>query len=430
MTVSKARRDMGWGVLDQALSSGTNLALTLLAGRLLGPNGLGVVVIAFSVYILALTLQRALVNHPLVVASTRLAVQERHRAVRSAVTLVLCSGVIFSGVILAIAVLLPPAGASGLRLIAPWIVPALLQDLWRSVLFRDRRGAAAALNDGLWAVGIVAALPVAIVTRQEWAVMGAWGFGAALGAIAGFVQTRDGPQHPGPAWQWWRSMVWPFGRWFGLESVVLSLHSQAVVFLLGWLLGTGGLGGLRAAEAVFAPMTLLGSALDLPGLPAVSRALAESEAAARRRAVQLSSMALTAVAAYLLVVGLLRQEVLTIVFGAAFASFSDLVVPISVGQLLYAGAIGFNLLLKAQRRGRALVGSRMLSSVSSLLLLLYLGSRYGVIGASWGLALGNGLRWVSVTVLAVHHRGGSSEGVTPADHAAAGGGVGWRRRAR
>ena len=430
MTVSKARRDMGWGVLDQVLSSATNFALTLLAGRLLGPRGLGVVVVAFSVYLLALTLHRALVNDPLVVASAHLAVQERHRAVRSAVALILCSGVIFSGAILALAVLLPPTGASGLRLIAPWIVPALLQDLWRSVLFRDRRGAAAALNDGLWAVGIVVALPVAIVTRQEWAVMGAWGFGAALGAVAGFVQTRVRPERPGPAWQWWRRAVWPFGRWLGLESLVWSAHSQAVVFLLGWLLGAGGLGGLRAAEALFAPMTLLGPALDLPGLPAMARALAESAAAARRRALQLSSMALTAVAAYLVVVGLLRRQVLTIVFGAEFASFAGLVVPIGVNQLLYAGAIGFSLLLKAQRRGRALVASRMLSSVSSLLLVLYLGSRYGVLGASWGLALGSGLRWVSVALLALHHRGGSSEGVTTAGHEAADGEVGRRRRAR
>ena len=430
MIVRKARRDMGWGVLDQALSSATNFGLTLLAGRLLGPRGLGIVVIAFSVYLLALSLQRALVNDPLVVATAQLAVQERHRAVRSAVTLVLGSGIIFSGVILAIAALLPPAGASGLRLIAPWIVPTLLQDLWRSVLFRDRRGAAAALNDGLWAVGIVVALPVAIATRQEWAVMGAWGFGAALGAIAGFAQTRDRPERPGLAWRWWRSKAWPFGRWLGLESLVLSAHSQAVVFLLGWLLGTGGLGGLRAAEAIFAPMTLLGPALDLPGLPAMSRALAESAAAAWRRALQISGMALTAVAAYLLVVGLWRREVLTIVFGAAFAGFGGLVVPISVMQLLYAGAIGFSLLLKAQQRGRALVGSRILSSVISLLLLLYLGSRYGLMGAAWGLALGNGLRWVSVIVLAVHHRGRSSEGVRTADREAAGGGVEWQRRAR
>jgi O-antigen/teichoic acid export membrane protein len=421
---------MGWGVLDQGLSSATNFALTLLAGRLLGPRGLGIVVVAFSVYLLALTLQRALVNDPLVVASAHLAEQERHRAVRSAVTLVLGAGVIFSGVILAIAALLPPAGASGLRLIAPWIVPALLQDLWRSVLFRDRRGAAAALNDGLWAVGIVVALPVAIATKQEWAVMGAWGFGAALGAIAGFIQARGRPEHPGHAWHWWRTVVWPFGRWLGLESVLLSVQSQAVVFLLGWLLGTGGLGGLRAAEAIFAPMTLLGPALDLPGLPAVSRALAESAAAARRRAVQISGMALTVVAAYLLVVGLWRREVLTIVFGAAFASFGRLVVPIGVGQLLYAGAIGFSLLLKAERRGRALVGSRILSSVSSLLLLLYLGSRYGVMGASWGLALGTGLGWVSVTVLALRHRGVASEGDTTAGHEPTDGGVGWRSEAR
>ena len=54
------------GLVAQVFSSPTNFALTVVAGRLLGPAGLGVVVVGFSVYQLVAGLQRAIVMQPIV----------------------------------------------------------------------------------------------------------------------------------------------------------------------------------------------------------------------------------------------------------------------------------------------------------------------------------------------------------------------------
>jgi hypothetical protein len=62
---------MSWGLFDQGFSSATNLGLAVLAGRLTGPGGLGVVYLGFTAYLAAISLQRALVTDPLVVYSAR-----------------------------------------------------------------------------------------------------------------------------------------------------------------------------------------------------------------------------------------------------------------------------------------------------------------------------------------------------------------------
>jgi hypothetical protein len=50
---SRPRNEIAWGVVDQGLSSATNLGISILAGRLLGPAGLGVIFLGFSTYLFA-----------------------------------------------------------------------------------------------------------------------------------------------------------------------------------------------------------------------------------------------------------------------------------------------------------------------------------------------------------------------------------------
>jgi hypothetical protein len=66
---SRPRNEIAWGVVDQALSSATNLGIAILAGRLLGPAGLGVIFLGFSTYLFALSFVRALITEPFVVAT-------------------------------------------------------------------------------------------------------------------------------------------------------------------------------------------------------------------------------------------------------------------------------------------------------------------------------------------------------------------------
>src|SRR6266571_8752896 len=199
----------GWGCIDQGFSSVSNFGLTILAARLLGPKGLGVVAIGFATYLFALSFQQALISQPLVITSSTLTPSARSSATNDSVFATMAFALTAALVLAGVGSLLPGAVGRGLFIIAPWVVPALLQDHWRAVLFRDGRGRAAALNDAVWIVGMVVALPVAWSIHTGWAVVGCWGFGAALAAALGFVQTRVAHLGPVSAWKWWSRDAWP-----------------------------------------------------------------------------------------------------------------------------------------------------------------------------------------------------------------------------
>ena len=86
---TRSSKRYAWGFGAQALSSSVSLALTLLAGRVLGPSGLGVVFIGFAMYTLVVSLQRSLISTPLVSDSSALPQAERAEAASSGLTVML-----------------------------------------------------------------------------------------------------------------------------------------------------------------------------------------------------------------------------------------------------------------------------------------------------------------------------------------------------
>lgn len=243
-----------WGLFDQGFSSATNLGLAVLAGRLAGPGGLGVVYLGFSAYLASVALQRALVTDPLVVSSTRLPRDERIDASRKALTVVIGLGAVSTALIALVGLLLPGPDGRGLLVFVPWIMGASLQDLWRGVLFRDGRGVAATLNDGLWALVMVATIPLAVTVRDPWIIVLTWGAGASAGGLLGFSQTGLLPAGLRGSVRWWRGQAWPLGRWLGVETSLFVVPALVVVFALASIVGAASLGGLRAVQAVFAPI--------------------------------------------------------------------------------------------------------------------------------------------------------------------------------
>jgi O-antigen/teichoic acid export membrane protein len=271
----------------------------------------------------------------------------------------------------------------GILVVAPWIPPALLQDFWRAVLFRDGRARAAAANDGLWLLTMVISAPFAWWIGGAWAIAGCWGIGALAGALAGLAQSRYQPLRIGAALRWWRSDAWLLGRWLGLESVAYSVATYGSVLLLAALLGAGAYGGLRAVQSVFAPLSLLLPAVALPGLPAIVRAGAESRNA-RSLAVWISTLVTGLTILYVMVFSL-SPGALTLVFGERFARFDLIVLPIGLAQIALATSAGFPLLLKAQGRGRALFFSRLTGLVVTLAVSAALAVTRGLSAVAWGM---------------------------------------------
>jgi hypothetical protein len=388
--VIRRPRETGWlwAFVSQGCSSASTLGLSLLAGRALGAGGLGIVFAGFAAYLIVLNLNRGLVSTPLISSTSTTAVPLRALPTRNALTVTLALALVAAGAMaLAGAVVGGPLG-EGLLVFAPWVVPAFAQDLFRASLFRDGHGRRAAVTDVAW-LGTMAVAALAVQgTNETWPVVAAWGLGAVVAAGLGAVWSGVLPAAVSEARAWFFGVAFPFGRWLAVQEGVYSTGSYLLVALLTGIVGARGVGGLRAAETVFAPFSLLSAALVLPGLPAVSRKLTVSRGQAVGLAARISVAGIALTGVYLALMALAGTRLLTALFGSAFEAYGNLVLPICVWQVLAAAGLGFSILLRAEQRGRTLFAIGTTAIVAQILASSLLAVAAGVEGAAWGLSAG------------------------------------------
>ena len=103
---------------------------------------------------------------------------------------------------------------------------------------------------------MVAMLPIVFAFQYDWVIAATWGAGAAAGALLGIWQIKLRPSGPLHALAWWKRELSYLGTWLAIQNVVFSVGAQLTVVLLAAQLGASDLGGIRAVDVVFAPMTL------------------------------------------------------------------------------------------------------------------------------------------------------------------------------
>jgi hypothetical protein len=118
----------------------------------------------------------------------------------------------------------------------------------------------------------------------------------------------------------------------------------------------------------------------------MTRALASSLAEARRWAWRLGLSAVVLIGLYLAVLLPFRDQVLSKVFRPEFTRFTELILPTALSQFVWAASIGFLILLKAGRRVHATAACLGANTIVALTVTPFLASRYGVLGAAWGLS--------------------------------------------
>lgn len=404
------RRDFGWGFLDQALASASTFALTLVMAREFGPAGVGAMVVPYAAFLVALGLQRAVLVDPYLTRVPGNISDER--ALSATISLSLAIGAVTSIAFVAVGVFVGgPVGAAFIAF-SPWIIPALMQALLRSATFRDSRGSVAVVASGLMLV-IFVLMVAAGLRGNVTSVVAAWGTGAVVSAGWLIVIVRARPAHLALATHWWRSESMHFGAWLVSGVVVWSACSYGLLVGLAAILGTEAVGGYRAIESVFSPLSLLAPALSNPGLKAMRDSWRITSAMAFRLAVRLSTIGVIGTATYALAVGLGRDAVFYI-YGDAFRPYAALIAPIAVGQVFIAGAIGFVILLKVARRGRDAVVAGAAGPVIALAIGVPLGAYFGLTVAAWAIAFSflPPLYWAVRRATAATHNNDSALGNT------------------
>jgi O-antigen/teichoic acid export membrane protein len=379
-------RSLALGLGSQGFSSATSFGLTLMAARVVGPSGLGRIFLGFAAYQVALGLLRALLIAPLVARSA--ALDERSRAHTASAALWIALGLALgSAATLTLGgVLIGGSIGSALVIVAPWLPAALLHELWRWILFRDGRPGAATFNDAVWLALMALSAPIAWMIGTDWSVLMCWGIGASGGALLGYLRVSPGRTPPFAAWRWWRRELWPFGRWMAGAQVLETVLANATAFVVAGVVGAAALGGLRAAESFFAPLSLIIPGLALPGLPAIVRAASDGEAAQRSIATRLSAIALGAVLVYVAAMALFGVRLFPVLFGSQFAPYENLLWPFAAGQAAAAVGVGMTLLLTARQRGGSLMAARTVGAGGEFGLTAPLAAAFGALGAAWAAA--------------------------------------------
>lgn len=264
-------RRAGWNFVDQAISSGTNAALSILIARSVDAGAFGSFAIAFSVFGFLVGASQAVSTSPLGVRFSAVSRDAFRNAASAAAGTAFALGVVSGLLCLAVGMVL--GGGTGEALTALAVVlPALLtQDAWRFAFFSQGRPASAALNDGLWAVvqlGLVSALLVGGVSAVGPLVL-AWGGAAAAAALLGVRQAGTWPR-PDRAWRWLRDHRNLTGYQLAEFSSLQGCH-QSALLIISAIASLEVVGALRGVQVLLGPATILQVAAFSFAVPELSR---------------------------------------------------------------------------------------------------------------------------------------------------------------
>jgi O-antigen/teichoic acid export membrane protein len=385
--LSRVPPHIRWTVIDQGISSASNLFLVASVARSSGVGEFGAFSLASIACGLLLGAGRAIGGDILLLRA------EQHRAnltrdTRRLLGLALALGA-FGGIV--VCSIAPWAGGtkSGLVFAVGASLPILLlQDALRYCLFARRTPAQAAVNDMIWlAVQVVATVSLlyAVPLAGPASIVLAWALGGAVAVVVGLWQARLIPTWQGLA-TWFTQDRARVGTFFG-DFVLLTGAGYASIYLIALIGGVEEVAAVRGAVLLFAPLDALFLGVRVVTLPALARSIGPGGSGLRQRArlvaVLSGALAVTWAAAALSLPDWLGRALL----GPSWVVVTPLIAPIAIALTARYIAIPSQAGLRALGETRRIVGLR------AIITLLVLGGvvvgtpPWGALGAAIGLAV-------------------------------------------
>ncbi|CAN7326387.1 hypothetical protein [Knoellia sp. LjRoot47] len=277
---------VGPQLLDQALSSVSNVLAVVMVARALGAEGFGRFAVVFAVLTLVLGVCRGLLGTRVGLQPTAAATRIEGDAMLGLVVLAAPSIVLL---VAAVAVTL--VGDLGpivvvVSLAAPVVCA---QDLLRHVAIAGGRAWVAVASDGSWCAGLLVPL-VSGWEPDATRALGAWLVAAVLALGVAVVGLRPRPSLR-RASTLWRQRV-PISESVALASLTGAGAALLVTTVAATVVGPAAAGALRGASTLMGPLNSLFAWSAIALTPAVVR----RPAAARGRACVLASIGLAATA--------------------------------------------------------------------------------------------------------------------------------------
>lgn len=401
--VLRAARGPAWGLLDQAVYSGTNFLAVVLVARALGADAFGAFALALSVWATVWVLARSVIAEPFIIRTAALPEDEwRVEASHAAGVLTAAGAATAIGVGVAALFLFGGSLGPTLLVLAPFIPVLLLQDFWRVAAFSRDDGRLAFVNDLAWAVVQVAALLLlwAINAFTSPTAMVAWGLGGFAGMLVGFWQFRLWPHLSRSTGPWMRETL-RLGGWLGVARGIQTAGTNLAFVLVGAVAGLPAVGTLRAVYALFGPVATVSRSMQLPALAQMSAA----DHPTRDRAVWSYALILSGSAAAFSIVAVLGGDgLITAVYGESFSEAMALLLPMAIVFVASGASSSLSLGLGAMQAVRLLAAIETASTALRLGLTLLLATSGGAQGAAIGLAIHAGLHVLFVATYYVKIR--------------------------
>ena len=382
-------RRLGWGVADQAVSSISNFAVSLVVARELGPHDFGVFSLAFVTYAVVLNASRGLATDTLMVRYSNASRDVWRPAVAAATATAVTVGIV-GGVLCVLAGLaLPGPLGTGFVVLGAGLPLLMLQDAWRFAFFAVGRGDRALVLDLVWTVLLIGGL-VALVRvggESDAACLAVFGGSAALSAAAGLALVRLRPD-PRAVRAWLVDHFHLGGRYL-VENIAVGFSRQLRLVVVGVAAGVIAVGQIRAAEILMGPFLVVLMGIAQVAVPEASHVLA-------RRPGQVGRFCLALGAGQAVLAALWGTAMLVILphgvgralLGDIWPSVAPLVLPATIAVCLGCLSGGATTGLRAMGLSRRSLAAQLTGSA-----LYVVGGGLGALvgdakGSAWGYALG------------------------------------------
>jgi len=385
-------RRLGWGVADQAVSSISNFAVSLVVARELGPHDFGAFSLAFVTYAVVLNASRGLATDTLMVRYSN-APRDSWRPAAAAATATAVTVGLLGGLLCLIAGLaLPGALGTGFLVLGAGLPVLMLQDAWRFAFFAIGRGDRALVLDLIWTVLLLGGLGMLVVTHAESdaACLAVFGGSAALSAVVGAMLARVRPDPR--AVRGWLVDHFHLGGRYLVENLAVGSSRQIRLVLVGVAAGVVAVGQLRAAEILMGPFLVVLMGIAQVAVPEASHVLHRHPGRVGRFCLALGAAQATLAAiwgAAMLVV--LPLGVGRVLLGDIWHSVDPLVLPATIAVCLGCLSGAATSVLRAMGLSRRSLPAQLTGSalyvVGGGLGALVAGAR----GSAWGYAFGAGI---------------------------------------
>jgi len=394
------------GVADQALSSVTNVAITVFAASALEPTAFGGFALAFAFYLALVGMARSLATEPLLIRPGA----SDGEALRAAVGAMAALGLAAAAVCGCVGLI--SGGTVGRPLLAGAAFLPLLfvQDGWRYGAFASGRPPRALVVDVVWLGVQIPGVALLLVSdsREPAAFMAVWAASGAVSAVVGAVQSGLLPSITRGV-RWLRANS-DLGGPFLAEFLAAGAAVYAGLWLLGLVSGLAAVGAVRVAQTIFGPINVLYAGIYLTLVPEGARQ-AKGDRAQVNRSMQRISAVLLATSAVATVAALaIPGGVGEGLFGDTWDLARPVLLPMGLtlcGSAVMAGALaGLRSLAAARLTLRTRVATIPLTLVGPVLGALVADE----VGFTAGLALGT---WAAAALWWSAFKAGLSQPAPP-----------------